>query len=175
MVVSAIVMMVVVIVMVVVMAVIVRGTVGPAFWLKSCLDLLDYGSETLQHFFNHVVRADAEGVFANLRGEMAISKMPSQSHQLMSIFVTDFHQRFGSGGDPEPGSVVELESIAVGHGDRLWKIQQDVLAVVCGKANAPSMTRVEIEGQSAGSCIFRPLSRGAMNGCVAHGDPQYRK
>jgi hypothetical protein len=175
MVVSAIVMMVVVIVIVVVMTVIVGGTVRPAFWLKSCLDFLDCGSEPLQHFFNHMVRANVEGVFANLRGEMAISKMPSQSHQLMSIFVTDFHQRFGSGGDPEPGSVVELESIAVGHGDRLWKIQQDVPAVVCGKANAPSMTGVEIEGQSAGGLFFRPLSRGAMNGCVAHGDPQYRK
>jgi hypothetical protein len=32
------------------------------------------------------------------------------------------------------------------------------------------MTRVEIECESAGGQFFRPVSRGAMNRSVAHGD-----
>jgi hypothetical protein len=74
------------------MVVIVSGTVGAALRLKSCLHFAELGSETLKHFFNHVVGSDTEGAFANLCGEMAISKMPGKSHQLMSVFVPDFHE-----------------------------------------------------------------------------------
>ena len=89
-VVAMIVMMMMVVVLV--MVVIVSGTVGAALRLKSCLHFAELGSETLKHFFNHVVGSDTEGALANLCGEMAISKMPGKSHQLMSVFVPDFHQ-----------------------------------------------------------------------------------
>src|SRR5215472_1530953 len=125
MMVCVIVMIVTMMIVVMVVVVIVSGTVGTAFGLKRCLDLLDSGSETLKHSFNNVVGPDTEDVFANLSREMAISKMPGKSHQLMAVFVPDFHQRFGGGSYPEPGSVVELESVAVGHGDRLRQIKQD--------------------------------------------------
>src|SRR5262245_2486747 len=164
-VVAMIVMMMMVVVMV--MVVIVGGAVGAAFGLKSCLDFVEFGSETLEHFFNHVVGADTEDAFANLCWEMAISKMPGESHQLIAVLVPDFHEGLGGGSDPEPGPVVELQSVAVGHGDRLRQIKQDVLAVVCRKANAASMTRVEIESESAGGPFFRPVSSEAMNKSVA--------
>jgi hypothetical protein len=89
-VIAMIVMMMMVVVLV--MVVIVSGTVGAALRLKSCLYFAEFGSETLQHFFNYVVGPDTEGVFANLCREMAISKMPGESHQLMAVFVPDFHQ-----------------------------------------------------------------------------------
>ena len=69
-----VVMMVMVIVMV--MVVIVGGTVGTAFRLKSCLDMVEPGTESLEHFLDHAVGPDPQGVFANLRREMPISKMP---------------------------------------------------------------------------------------------------
>jgi hypothetical protein len=96
MVVWLIVMMVVVIVMVVVMVmgVIVRGTVSAAFGLESGLELVKIGSETQKHLFNHVIGSDAESVFANIRGEMAISEMPSEPHQLIAILVLNFYDRF---------------------------------------------------------------------------------
>ena len=89
-VVAMIVMMILVVVMV--MVVIVGGAVGAPFGLKSCLDVVEFGSETLEHFFNHVVGADTESAFANLGREMAISKMPAESHQLMAVFVPDFYE-----------------------------------------------------------------------------------
>ena len=79
-------------VVVYVMVVIVSGTVGAALRLKSCLHFAEFGFETLKHFFHHVVGADTEGAFANLCGEMTISKMPGKSHQLMPVFVPDFHE-----------------------------------------------------------------------------------
>ena len=78
-----------IVVMIVAITVIVGCTVSATFGLKSCLNLMDACSETLQHFFNHVVGADSERIFANLRRQMAISKMPGESHQLMAIFVPD--------------------------------------------------------------------------------------
>jgi hypothetical protein len=89
-VIAMIVMMMMVVVLV--MVVIVSGTVGAALRLKSCLHFAEFGSETLKHFFNHVVGADTEGAFANLCGEMAVSKMPGKSHQLTAVFVPDFHK-----------------------------------------------------------------------------------
>jgi len=83
--------MIVMRVVVIVMLVIVCGAVRAAFGLKGCVETVEFGSETLEHFFNHVIGPDAQSAFANLRREMAISKMPGESHQLMAIFVPDFH------------------------------------------------------------------------------------
>jgi hypothetical protein len=121
MVVCTIVMTVILMVMavVMVMVVIVCGTVGAAFGLESSLDFIQRGSKTEQHFFNHVIGPDTQGIFADFRREMAISKVPGEPHQLVTICMPDFHQGFSSGSDPEPSSIVELESVAVGHRDRL--------------------------------------------------------
>src|SRR5262245_12163451 len=105
------------------MVVIVGGAVCAAFRLESCVDFLERGSETLQHFLHYVIRPNAEHVSANLGRQVAISKVPSKAHQLVAVFVTDFHQQLACCGDPKPGSVIELEAIAVGHGDRLWQIK----------------------------------------------------
>jgi hypothetical protein len=121
MVVCTTVMMVVLMVMVVVMVMVVtvRGTVGAAFGLESSLDFVQCGSKTAQHFFNHVIGPNTQGVFADFRRKMAIPKVPGEPHQLVTISMPDFHQGFSSGSDPEPSSIVELESVAVGHRDRL--------------------------------------------------------
>ena len=150
------------------MVVIVRGAVCAAFGLERSLDFMQRGSETLQHFLNYVIWPNAEYVSANLGRQVAISKVPSEAHQLMAVFVTDFHQQFAGCGDPKPGSVIELEAIAVGHGDRLWQIKQNVFSLVRGKADASSMTRVEIERESAGGFFLRPVPGGAMNRSVAN-------
>src|SRR5215469_1044762 len=99
-------MIVVIMIVVIVMAVLVGGAVSAAFGLKGFLDLVECCSETLQHFFNHVVGPDAQSAFANLRGQVAVSKMPGESHQLMTVSVPYFHQRLGGTSDPDPGSVV---------------------------------------------------------------------
>jgi hypothetical protein len=110
---------IVITVVLMVMVVTVCGTVGAAFGLESSLDFVQGGSKTAQHFFNHVIGPNTQGVVADFRREMAISKVPGEPHQLVTICMPDFHQGFSSGSDPEPSSIVELESVAVGHRDRL--------------------------------------------------------
>jgi len=88
----AVMVVMIMIVLMVMMAVIVAGPICSAFRLKGFLNLPESCSETSQHFFNHVVGADPESAFANLGREMAISQMPCKPHQLMAIFVPDFHE-----------------------------------------------------------------------------------
>src|SRR5215831_11974563 len=105
-----------IIVLMMVMVVIVGAAVGAAFRLKGGLNSDQSGSKTLKHFLHHVVGANSKSVFANLGREMAIPKMPGESHQLMAVLVPDFHECLRCGNDCEPGSVVELQSVAIGHG-----------------------------------------------------------
>jgi len=81
---------VVTIMIVMIVAMVVTTAIGATLGLKRCLDFFKFGPKTMQHLFDHMVAPDAEGVSANLGGEMAISKMPRQSHQLMGVFVSDF-------------------------------------------------------------------------------------
>src|SRR5215469_16876071 len=96
--------------------------------------------------------------------------MPGEAHQLMAIRMLDLNKCFVRGSDPEPVAVLQLQPIAVGHSDSLGKIKKNILSVVRREANSSSMTCVEIERESAGGLFFRPVSRGAMNRSVAHGD-----
>jgi len=81
-------MMLMVIVMVMM---IVDGTVSPTFRLKSSLHTVKSGTESLEHFFNHVIGPDPQGIFANVGGEMPISQVPGQSHQLMVVRLSDLY------------------------------------------------------------------------------------
>ena len=86
--------MIVIVVVMVMMTVCVgcRRAVGAAFGLKRLFDFPEFGSETFQHFFNHVIGADEQGVFANLRWEMTIPEVPRKSHELVAIFMTNFEK-----------------------------------------------------------------------------------
>jgi len=84
-------MIVVIMIVVMVMAMILGGAVSAAFGLKGFLDALECCSETLQHFLNHMIGPDAQSAFANLGGQVAVSKMPGESHQLVTGVMPHFH------------------------------------------------------------------------------------
>jgi hypothetical protein len=120
-----------------------------ALGLKGDLDLHEIGSETLQHFFNHVVGPNTEGPFANLCREMAISKMPGESHQLMAVFMPDFNEGLRSGPHLQPPPVLQLQAISVGHRDGFRQIEKDILSLVGSQSNAAAVTGIKIESESA--------------------------
>ena len=156
--------------MIVMVAVAMAASIRAAFGLKRRVDHFELGSKTMQHLFDHVIGPDAERVRSNLRWQMPVSKMPGDAQQLMGIFMTDLDDRFGGSFDPQPGSVVKLQSIAIGHRDCFRKIEKDVFSVVRREANAAAMARVEIKCETADGLFCRPVSSGAMNGSVVHGD-----
>jgi hypothetical protein len=62
----------------------------------------------------------------------------------MAVRVLDLYKLFGSGSNPQPAAVIELQTIAIGHRNCLRKIEKNILSVVLCEANSPAVTRVEI-------------------------------
>jgi uncharacterized membrane protein YccF (DUF307 family) len=74
--------------------------VRAALRLERNVYLSEFGSETVEHVLDHMVRANAEGTIPNLGWKMAISQVPSETHQLMAVLMPDFYDLLG--GRPNP-------------------------------------------------------------------------
>jgi hypothetical protein len=66
-----------------------------------------------------MVGPNAKDMVSNFRRQMPIAEMPSQTYELVGIFVSDLYNRFRGGLNLEPPPVLELQSVSVGHGNRL--------------------------------------------------------
>jgi hypothetical protein len=86
----------------------------------------------------------------------------------MRIFVTDFDDELRSGLDLQPSPVFQLQAISVCHCDGFRQVEKDILALICGQANAATVASVKIESESACGLFLRPMASGAMNGSVLH-------
>jgi hypothetical protein len=139
------------------------------FGLERRFDLRQPGSETGKHVFDYVVGANEKEISANLRRKMPVSEMPCEAHQLMGMRMPDLYKGFGSGPNPEPIAVVELQSIAVGHRDCFRKIEQYFFSMVCGETNPTPMPCVEIKRDRANRLFAWPVSCRSMDGSIVHG------
>ena len=108
----------------VVMAVIVTGTaVGAAFGLKRGLHRYQMRTETTQHVLDHMVRPDTKNLVSNFGRQMPVSQMPGKTHKLIGILMPDFDNLLGSGLDPEPPPILELQAVSVNHRNRFRKVE----------------------------------------------------
>ena len=67
----------------------------------------------------------------------------------MRIFVTDFDDELRSSPDLQPPPVPQLQAVSVGHRYGFRQVEKDILALICGQANAAPVTRIKIESESA--------------------------
>ena len=153
-------MMVPAVIMLVMMAAI---AVGAAFGLEGSPHVRKIRSQPMEHLFDHMVRPNAKNLAANFRRQMPISQVPGKTRKLTGILMPDFNNNLGGGLNLQQPSIVKLQAISVGHGNRSRKIDKDIFALVRGQANATAMARVEIEGDGACRLFLRPMSGGAMN------------
>jgi hypothetical protein len=159
-------MMMPIVVVVVMVAVI---AIGPALGLEGGLHLHKICSETKDHIFNHMVGADAKGLFSNFCRQMPISQMPGEAHKLMGILMPDFDNKFRSRLNLEPPPIVELQAIPISHGNRFRKVKQDIFALIRGQTNPTAMAPIKVEVESTSRIFFRPMPGSAMNGSTVDG------
>jgi hypothetical protein len=77
--------------------------------------------------------------------------------------VPNFDKMLGSSLNHQPPPIFKLQTISIGHGNGIRKVQEDIFAFIHSQANAPAMARATIEGQSA-CCVFLwPMTSGPMN------------
>jgi hypothetical protein len=122
-----------------------------------------------------MIGPDAKNVVSNFSRQVPVSQMPRKVHELMGIFVSDFHNQLRSSLNLQPPAIFKLQAIAICHRDSVWKVEKDIFAMIGSQANTSAVARVEIESQSACRFFFRPMPGGAMNESIAHCHPQYRK
>ena len=106
------------------------ATVRAALGLKRCLQPSKICSKAEEHMLDYVVRANSKHVVSDFGRQMTVSEVPSQAHQLTGIFVPYFDNRLGRGVNLEPPSIFQLQTISICHGDRFWKIEKDVFALI---------------------------------------------
>jgi hypothetical protein len=145
------------------MAVMIVTTVRAAFGLKRSVALSENCAEAGKHLFNHMVRPDSEGFMSNLRRQMTIAEMPCKAHKLARIFMPHLDNRLCGRLNHEPPPIVKLHTISISHGDSLWKIEKDILALIHRESNPAPMARIEIERDSACGIFLRPIPGRTMN------------
>jgi len=137
--------------------------VRAAFGLEGSLHVHKIRSQPTEHLFDHIVRPNAKNLAANFGRQMPISQVPSKTGKLTGILMPDFDNELGSSLNLQQPSVVKLQAISVGQGNRLRKVEKDIFALVRGQANATAMSRVEIESERACRLFLRPMPGDAMN------------
>ena len=116
-----------------------------------------------------MVRPDTKNLISNFGRQMPVSQMPGKTHKLIGIFMPDFDNVFGSGLDPEPPPILELQSVSIGHRNRFRKIEKDIFALIRGETNAATMAGVKVESESTRRLFLGPLPCAAMNGSIMDG------
>jgi hypothetical protein len=138
-------------------------TVRAAFGLKRSIAFSENCAEAGKHLFDHMVRPDTESFMANLRRQVTIAEMPRKAHKLARILMPHLHNRLFGCLNHEPSPVVKLHTISISHGDGLWKIEKDILALIRREPNPAPMARIEIERDSACGSFLRPMPGRTMN------------
>ena len=138
-------------------------TVRAAFGLKRSVAFSEDCAEAGKHLFDHMVRPDTEGFLSNLRRQMTIAEVPRTAHKLAGIFMPHLNNGLRGGLNHEPSPVVKLHAVSISHGDSLWKIEKDILALIRREPNPAPMARIEIERDSACCSFLWPMPGRTMN------------
>jgi hypothetical protein len=154
---------VVAVTIIVLMMVAMVSAIGATFGLKRGVYFRELCAEATEHMFDHVVWSNPENPVPNFSRQVPVPEVPSQAHKLVWIFVPNFDNMLGSSLNHQPSPILQLQTVSIGHGNGLWKVEKDIFAFVCSEANAAAMARVKIESQSACSIFLRPMPSGAMN------------
>src|SRR5690349_16737332 len=137
----------------VIMVVMSLSAISTAFRLKGGLHFYEICSEAKKHVLDHMVRSNAKNLISNLSRQMPIAQMPRKTHKLVAILMPDFNNQLRRGLNPEPSSILKLQTISIGHRDRFRKVEKHVFTLIRSQANATAMSRVKIESEQA-RCFF---------------------
>jgi hypothetical protein len=125
----------------------VAVAVGSAFGLEGRLQLYELRAKAAEQILDYMVGSNADYLFSDISWQVSISQMPGKADELIGIFVPDFHDQLGCGLNLEPSPIIQLQAIAIGHGDGFRKVENDIFTLICGQANAAAMAGVEVEGK----------------------------
>jgi hypothetical protein len=133
-----------------------ESAVGAAFRLEGHVHPYQFRPKAMEHVLNHMIGSNAKSVISNFSWQMPVSKMPSKAHKLIGVCMPDFDNKLIRGLNFQPPAILKLQAISIGHRNRLWKIEENILALISGQASAAAMTRFKIKCENPCRLFLRP-------------------
>ena len=125
-------------------------------------------AQAAEHFRQHMIRADQDGIRADLRRRVPVAEMPCQTRRQFRRRGGNPQHRLRPGGDLDPGSVGAEQAVSLRHGHGLGQVEQQRLADRCLQPEAATVPVVEGEAHTTGRLVVRPVPPRAMFDCALH-------
>lgn len=87
---------------------VIVAAVRAALGLKRGLQLHEFRSKAMKHIFDYVVGPNTKSMVSNFSRQVPVSQMPRKAHELMGIFVSDFHNQLRSSLNLQPPAIFKL-------------------------------------------------------------------
>ena len=150
-----------------------RRDIGAAFGVEWRFDL-DHGcAEAPRHILDDVVAPNAQALFQQFCRQVAVAKMPGDSHQRGGVRAADFRQFFGRGDNLDDASVVQRETVAGAQHHRLGQVEQKGEAAHAGHRDTAPIAIVVIKDDRVGR-FAGPGAGGTDGMSVLHGFARIR-
>lgn len=138
------------------------AAISAALGLERSIAFGEFSAEPHQHGFDHMVWPNDEGIGLDFRWQMPVTQVPSQPGELMGIAMPHLHHGLKRGANPQPSAIVEPQPVAIRHGDRLWEIEQHVVARIGNKLHSAAVPRIEVERYGALRLCLEPVPLSMM-------------
>lgn len=92
---------------------------------------------------DHVIGPYALRALPHLSCQVPVPQMPGESRELYGILVLDLDDPLWRSPYLQPPPVVELQTIAICHSNRVRQIEKNLFTVVGSQANATTLTPAE--------------------------------
>ena len=138
---------VVIIVVVAVVVAVVSGArrVSPRLRVERRVDFFNVPAQSLDHFGDDMIGADADAPAKQLHRQVAVSQMPGDSHKFAAVMRVNFQQRLRPGPDPHHPSAIQRQPVSIPQPRRLGKIDQNLRPCLRCKNDSAAVAPVEID------------------------------
>ncbi len=147
----AMIMLAVIVVIVMTMPAMAAAGISAAFGIERGFNDNDARTEAAHHVLNDVIAADTKAFADDLGRQMAVAKMPGDTHQMMRIGAANFHQRFRCCDHFDQPPIFQHQCIAAAQGNGFLQIQQKLQSARAGHRHPSSVPVVEAEDHRIGS------------------------
>ena len=150
---AAMIMMIVIVAMrviiVMIMPVMVRAMatliIGTTLGLERTLDGVHRAAQTTQHFNEHVIIFDIDGIRRHFGGRVTIADVPGGLHQAGGVFGADFDKLLRRGLHDDEATILQLQRVAIIQHNGLLKIEQKLGPGSALQCHAAAMAAFMIE------------------------------
>jgi hypothetical protein len=152
-----------------------RAGIGAEFRVEGSIEPGDTAAEAGYHIGDDVIRSNAQPLPGDLKWQVPVAEVPSDSQQVRPIDRLDFEKRLRRRANAEISAGIELKPVAVDEVMRPRQIEKKGLSRIGGEADAAAMPVDVSEGHRTERGVFRPIAPAVDREGSPHRPRQYKK